>query len=91
MVAVVLLVTTVVLVYLHRLNPDERRLLAQAPSMILTATLDDAAVVEDRPNIPGTVDERPNWSLALPVTLEELERSPAAAAIAEALRRDQLP
>jgi 4-alpha-glucanotransferase len=63
------------------------RLLAQAPSMILTATLDDAAVVEERPNVPGTVDERPNWSIALPVPLEELEESPTAAAIAEALRR----
>ena len=63
------------------------RLLAQAPSMILTATLDDAAVVEERPNVPGTVEERPNWSIALPVPLEELEESPTAAAIAEALNR----
>ena len=63
------------------------RLLASAPSMILTATLDDAAVVEERPNVPGTVDERPNWSIALPVPLEELEESPVAAVIAEALNR----
>ena len=63
------------------------RLLARAPSMVLTATLDDAAVVEERPNVPGTVDERPNWSMALPVPLEELEQSPTAAAIADALRR----
>ena len=63
------------------------RLLAQAPSMILTATLDDAAVVEERPNVPGTVEERPNWSIALPVPLEELEESPTAAAVAQALRR----
>ncbi len=63
------------------------RLLAGAPSMILTATLDDAAVVEERPNIPGTVDERPNWSIALPVPLEDLEDSPTPSAIADALRR----
>jgi len=63
------------------------RLLAEAPSMILTATLDDAAVASERPNIPGTLDERPNWSIALPVPLEELEESPTPAAIAEALRR----
>ena len=66
---------------------NTHRLLAQAPSMILTATLDDAAVVEQRPNVPGTVDERPNWSIALPVPLEELEQSPTPTAIAEALRR----
>ncbi|MDQ4097907.1 MAG: 4-alpha-glucanotransferase, partial [Actinomycetota bacterium] len=63
------------------------RLLAQAPSMVLTATLDDAAVCEERPNVPGTTDERPNWSIALPVPLEELEQSPTPAAIADALRR----
>ena len=27
----------------------------------------DAIGVEERPNMPGTVDEWPNWSLALPV------------------------
>ena len=37
MVAVVLLVTTVVLVYLHRLNPEERRLLAEAPAAARSA------------------------------------------------------
>ena len=64
------------------------RLLAEAPSMVLAATLDDALVVEERPNVPGTVDERPNWSLALPARLEELERSETAAAIAAALNRE---
>jgi 4-alpha-glucanotransferase len=61
--------------------------LAQAPSMVLTATLDDAMAVEERPNVPGTVDERPNWSIALPRPIEELEGHPTAAAIAEALSR----
>jgi 4-alpha-glucanotransferase len=63
------------------------RLLARAPSRIVTATLDDAAVVTERPNMPGTIDERPNWSLALPVFLEDLEQSPTAADVAEALNR----
>jgi 4-alpha-glucanotransferase len=63
------------------------RLLAEAPSMVLAATLEDALVVEERPNVPGTVDERPNWSLALPVPQEQLERSETAGAIAAALNR----
>ena len=63
------------------------RILAEAPSMVLAATLDDALVVEERPNVPGTVDERPNWSLALPVPQEELECSETAHAIAAALNR----
>lgn len=62
-------------------------LLSEAPSMILTATLDDAIAVEERPNVPGTIEERPNWSLALPVPLEEIEQSESAAAIAAALGR----
>ena len=59
--------------------------LAQAPSMVVTATLDDALRVEERPNLPGTTVERPNWSLALPRPLEELMVDPVATRIAEAL------
>jgi 4-alpha-glucanotransferase len=47
--------------------------LAQAPSLLVTATLDDALAVTERPNVPGTSHERPNWSIALPVPLEVLE------------------
>ncbi|MEX2660008.1 MAG: 4-alpha-glucanotransferase [Acidimicrobiales bacterium] len=59
--------------------------LAKAPSQVLIATLEDAAVTAARPNMPGTVDEWPNWSLPLPVTVEELEASEQAAAIARML------
>jgi len=61
--------------------------LARAPSRILTATLDDAMVVEERPNIPATTDEWPNWSLALPAPIETLETNPIAVKIAKALGR----
>ncbi|HSS10281.1 MAG TPA: 4-alpha-glucanotransferase, partial [Acidimicrobiales bacterium] len=61
------------------------RLLGHAPCVIATATLDDALAVEERPNMPATLDEWPNWSLALPRPLEELQRSPLAVAIAAAL------
>jgi 4-alpha-glucanotransferase len=47
--------------------------LAEAPSAVLTATLDDALAVSERPNMPGTVTEWPNWSIALPLPLEDLE------------------
>ncbi|MFK4041033.1 4-alpha-glucanotransferase [Nonomuraea wenchangensis] len=52
------------------------RLLAEAPSLLLTATLDDALAARGRPNIPGADGLRPNWRLPLPVPLEELERLP---------------
>ena len=62
-------------------------LLAEAPSMIVTATLDDALGVETRPNVPGTTDERPNWSIPLPLPLEEIETHAGAAAVARRLAR----
>ena len=66
-------------------------LLASAPSAILTATLEDALEVPERPNQPGTIDEFPNWSRALPRTLEQMRKDPLPRAIADALVRDDVP
>jgi len=63
------------------------RSLAEAPCSVLTATLDDAMVVEERPNLPGTVDAWPNWRIALPRPLEEIEALPLAAELATVLSR----
>ncbi len=60
-------------------------LLATAPCRVLTVALDDVARVAERPNMPGTVEAWPNWSIALPVPLEELEASPLAAAVARGM------
>jgi len=63
-------------------------LLGQAPSKIVSATLDDALAVEERPNMPGTTSKQwPNWSLALPKSQEELEQHDLAREIAQALKR----
>lgn len=64
------------------------RLLAAAPCRLLTATLEDLVAAERRPNLPATTrEQRPNWSLALGRTLEELMRAPLAERVAAALRR----
>ncbi len=64
-------------------------LLSKAPSRLLTAALDDALAVEERPNMPATMeDKHPNWSLALPKPIEELMSGKLAARIAKALRRE---
>jgi 4-alpha-glucanotransferase len=62
-------------------------LLAGAPCAVVAATLDDACAVWERPNMPGTTDQWPNWCLALPLPLDEIERSELALAIAERLNR----
>jgi 4-alpha-glucanotransferase len=61
--------------------------LGRARSRIVTGTLDDAMAVEERPNMPATTDEWPNWRLALPEPIETLARSTRARRIARALRR----
>jgi 4-alpha-glucanotransferase len=63
------------------------RALAAAPSRILLATLDDAIAVAERPNMPGTTTTWPNWSLALPLTLEEIELAPLPRRVAAALKQ----
>jgi 4-alpha-glucanotransferase len=68
------------------------RRLAAAPNRVVVAQLEDALGVADRPNVPGTTrDLRPNWSLALPATLEQLRSDPAVAALADALQRPPPP
>jgi 4-alpha-glucanotransferase len=63
------------------------RALAKAPSRVLLATLDDAVGAPERPNLPGTVNEWPNWSLALEKPLEEIEELELPRRIADALNR----
>jgi 4-alpha-glucanotransferase len=68
------------------------RLGAGATALVL-ATLEDLAGSTERPNRPGTTsDDRPNWSLALPVAVDDLPRHPRATAVLGALaggrRRD---
>jgi 4-alpha-glucanotransferase len=64
------------------------RLLAEAPSALITATLEDAAASSERPNLPGTgAHQRANWSLALPLTIEQLRESALPREIARVLAR----
>jgi 4-alpha-glucanotransferase len=60
--------------------------LAHARSRIVLASLEDALGVEERPNVPGTTTERPNWRLALPQPLEDIERAEGTQRIAQAMR-----
>ena len=58
--------------------------MSETPSIVTLATLDDATAAVRRPNIPGTTS-RPNWSIPLPRTLEELRRDRLPRRIAAAL------
>ena len=43
--------------------------------------------MSERPNRPGTVEEHPNWSLRLPLTLEQLMRDQRPRSVARILSR----
>jgi 4-alpha-glucanotransferase len=63
------------------------RRLAAAPCALVGATLEDALALGRRPNLPGTTSERPNWSLGLPLPLEDALDDPLVGRVAAALRR----
>jgi 4-alpha-glucanotransferase len=59
--------------------------LARTPAMLVAATLEDAVEARDRPNVPGTTDQRPNWSLPLPLLLDDLAADPRVRRLATIL------
>jgi 4-alpha-glucanotransferase len=65
--------------------------LARTPAMLVAATLEDALEAPDRPNVPGTIDQRPNWSLPLPVLVDDLAADPRVRRLAGLLGAGTAP
>lgn len=61
------------------------RRLAASPAVLTLATLEDVCEVPRRPNVPGTTSGRANWSMALPLAVEDLEQAPATRSHVDAL------
>jgi 4-alpha-glucanotransferase len=60
---------------------DVHRRLGASPAALALATMEDLLGVVDRPNVPGTTEEqRPNWSVGLPVAVDDLPADPTARA-----------
>ncbi|MBR1277072.1 4-alpha-glucanotransferase [Bradyrhizobium sp. AUGA SZCCT0283] len=55
--------------------------LARTKSRLLAISLEDLLGVMDQPNIPGTVNEHPNWRQRLPVPIEEMTSTVDVAAL----------
>jgi 4-alpha-glucanotransferase len=53
------------------------KLLGDTPSKLVIVSIEDILDIADQPNIPGTVDEHPNWRQRLPVSVEELAENAA--------------
>ena len=57
-------------------------LLADSPAALVAFSLDDALGAVEQPNLPGTVDQHPNWRRKLAVPLEALDSDPGLRAMA---------
>jgi len=80
----------------HDLLPDEpgeedlvvalHRLLATAASTVLLTSPQDALGEPRQPNLPGTIDEYPNWRIPLPVSVDEMLKHPVVLRAISSLR-----
>jgi 4-alpha-glucanotransferase len=61
-------------------------LLARSPCRLRLVSPYDLVGEARQPNLPGTVDEYPNWRLPLPLTLEQLRTAPLVAQMVAAMR-----
>jgi len=55
------------------------------PAALAIVPLEDLAALEEQPNLPGTIDEHPNWRRRMPAPLDAMLTDPATARRAAAL------
>lgn len=65
------------------------RLLSDADSVMVVVNIDDAAMVPERPNMPGTVDTYPNWKFALPQPVDDVMTSELADDLVRLMHEDR--
>jgi 4-alpha-glucanotransferase len=63
--------------------PAVARYLAHAPSRLVMVALEDILGLADQINVPGTIDQYPNWRKRMPVSLEALKADQTLNRIAE--------
>jgi 4-alpha-glucanotransferase len=66
--------------------PDTVRFLADTPSRLLMVSMEDLLGVADQVNVPGTIDNHPNWRRRLPLGLEDLHLQEGLKVVAEIMR-----
>jgi 4-alpha-glucanotransferase len=64
-------------------------MIAKAPSRLVAVQLEDLAGVGEQANLPGTVDEHPNWRRKLPMALSDLVNTDLFQKTTEALSRER--
>jgi len=64
-----------------------QKYMAKAPSHIQLIPLEDSLEITEQVNIPGTIDEHPNWRQKLPVTMNEFWQENSVISIAQAMQQ----
>ena len=67
------------------------RFLARSRSRLAMLQLEDLAGAVDQINMPGTIDEHPNWRRKLPCTLAELFADPKVVSLLAAMAAERAP
>ena len=65
------------------------RFLARTPCRLVAIQLEDLAAMKERMNLPGTINEQPNWRRKLPLDLAPLFASPNLIAIMTAVAEER--
>jgi 4-alpha-glucanotransferase len=60
--------------------------LAHTPAWMVLANIEDVIGLRAQTNVPGTVDQQPNWRRKLNVTIEDLAQDVRFAQLAAQLR-----
>jgi 4-alpha-glucanotransferase len=61
------------------------KFLAETPSRLLIVSMEDLVGVPDQVNLPGTIDNHPNWRRRLPVALEGLNHHDGMLVVAQSM------
>jgi 4-alpha-glucanotransferase len=64
-------------------------MLAKTASRLVAVQLEDLAGMEDQANLPGTVDQYPNWRRKLPLDIEQIARTDLFRDVTEAVARER--
>jgi 4-alpha-glucanotransferase len=65
------------------------RFLASTPCLMVAVSLDDIMTVKNQQNMPGTIDQHPNWRQRAPEGLEELFRNRQALDLSAMFQREK--
>ncbi|MDB5987182.1 MAG: 4-alpha-glucanotransferase [Nevskia sp.] len=65
------------------------KFVARTPAPLAIMPIEDIVGLDEQPNLPGTIDQHPNWRRRLPAPAADLFEAPAAAARLLSLREER--